>query len=240
MKILYQFVILMILIGFILIFSTCISPSKGRIDETSFNSHYDYRLLIQPSTPIYNVTLFIPLPIQNGTPKIGNLYLIRDTFKNERFLRSPLPPQSNYRFNIEEADGVPFLKITADTINSDQEYQFVYGERVISPPFTYLVNTRYPLGNESLFQPKFNLSENLHIPSELNYTTVIFADYKMEGSGTLFIMEGLSATNSWYLTSDASIGNDYTDDISLRIYDESHGRQKVKGSMTIGTGTYLD
>jgi hypothetical protein len=238
MKIFHQFVILISLIGLITAFSACIDLFQGRVVETSFSSYYDYQIWIQSSAPVYNLTLYLPLPIQNGTPKIGTLLFTAETFSNNSYVRSSLP--SNFHSAIEDVNGIPYLKITADAMIQDLEYNFEYREVIHTPAYTYLVNTRYPLGNESLFSPKFNLSEYTHVPAAVNYSTLIYADYRMEGSGTLVIMDGLMGSNWWYLTSDASIGNNYSDDISLRIYDESHGWQKVKGKMTVGNGEYLD
>jgi hypothetical protein len=238
MKILYQFVILMILIGFILIFSACVSPFKGRIDETSFFSNYHYELSIQSSVLTKNLTLYLPLPVLNGTPKIGTLFLTAETFSNETYIHGTLPP--NFHSSIENEDDVPYLKITADAMIPDQGYHFYYDENVHSPAYTYRVNTRFPLGNESVFLPKYNLSEYDHLPAKINYTTRIYADYQMEGFGTLDIMNILTASNWWYLTSDASIGNNYGDSFYFQIYDDSYGWHSVESSINIGNGRYPD
>jgi hypothetical protein len=238
----YKFIVAISIIGIITMFSACSSPFKGRVVETSFYSYYNYELSIQSSAPIYNLTLYLPLPIQNGIPKIGTLLLTGETFvknpPNRSYIHGPLPPNSH--FAIEDVNGIPYLKITADAIIPDQEYDFHYGESIDTPAYTYLVNTRYPLGNESVFLPKYNLSEYVHLPAQLNYTTLIYADYQMEGEGTVVIWDMLSASNSWYLTSDASIGNHYADNIDLQLYENQSGWRKVKGSMAIGTGRYLD
>lgn len=229
---------MIIVIGIITILSTCIAPLKGNVDETSFFSNYHYDLLIQSSAPIDNLTLYLPLPIKSGRPIMGSRSLTAETFSDKSYVKGSVPP--NFHFNIGNMNQVPFLMITANTMIPSQEYHFGYDENVHSPAYSYLVNTRYPLGNESVFLPKYNLSEYSRVPVELNYTTVIYADFRMEGSGQLFIMNSLGGANYWYLTSDASIGNHYSDSFYLHIYDEFHGWKDVEGSMAIGTGRYLN
>jgi hypothetical protein len=240
MKLLYQLIILIGLVVILTGFSACVSPLKGVPDENSFFGHYNYDIRIHPYAPVSNLTVYLPLPIQNGIPKIGTLLLTPETFRNESYTFGPLPSKSNFRFAIEEVNGIPFLKITADAMDSKQEYHFDDYESIHTPAYTYLINTRYPLGNESIFQPKSNLSNYNRIPAELNYTTVVYAVYTMEGSGEFYISTGLSDSNNWALTSNAWISNSYTDDIQLKLYHVASGWQMVKGTMTVGTGNYLD
>jgi hypothetical protein len=242
MKILYQFAILMSLIVVIIIFSACTSPFKGKVDESSFTSHYDYKIGIQVSAPIYDITLYLPIPIQNGTPKIGTLNIKGMTFiKNppdKSYIYGSLPP--NFDAVIEDVHGVPYLKITADAMLQDQAYNFDFGEVIHTPAYAFLVNTRYPIRNESLLQPKYNLSGYVQFPATLNYTTLVYTDYRMDGDGMVSIDNSVSGSNSWYLTSDAWISNNYADWISLQLYGNQTGWHMVEGKMIVGNGVYLD
>jgi len=240
MNLFHQIILLISIIGIIGFISGCVSPLKGVPDEKYFFGHYDYDIRIHPYAPVSNLTIYLPLPIQNGIPKIGTLYLTPETFGNESYIFGPLPSKSNFHFDIKEVNGIPFLKITADAMDSDQVYHFEDYESIHTPAYTYLINTRYPLGNESVFLPKFNLSEYGRIPAELNYTTLIYADYTMEGSREFYISTGLDGSNNWALTSNAWISNSYTDDIQLKLYRIAPGWREVKGTMTVGTGEYLD
>ncbi|HVN65254.1 MAG TPA: hypothetical protein VMT31_01420 [Methanomicrobiales archaeon] len=239
MKIRYQYGIMAGLLLLLILFPACISP------PSDFYASYIYQVQVKALIPVTNLTLYVPLPIQNGTPKIGTLHLTPETFGDERYTHGPLPRESNFSFSFEGVKGVPFLKITADTMDPEQVYQFDYHEHIDTPPYTILVNTRYPIGNESVLLPKYNLSEYIQPPAELNYTTTIYADYTMgnprttENYGTILISDGLIASNGWYLNF-AWPHNSYTDGFAISIYDELHGWENVEGKMTVGNGIYLD
>ena len=239
MEIRYRLVFLTGLICLGAVCSACVNPLG--IDEKSFSSHYEYQLSIGVDVPVHNLTLTIPLPTRNGVPGIGNLNLSPEIFMDPRYLLRPLVPGSGFRCSEEVVNGLPFLTIKADTMDPGQEYHFEYVENIDLPPYVYRVNTRYPIGNESVFFPKYNLSEYSTVPAHITYQTAIYADYAMGGSGQgqISIVNRVSGSNYWRLTSEASVGNHYTDSMYIDLYHKSPGWQMVQGSMAIGTGTYL-
>ncbi|MFA7694178.1 MAG: hypothetical protein WCX63_01455 [Methanoregula sp.] len=244
------------IISFTLI-TGCVSESKPRF--CLFHSSYD--LTINVSEPITNVTIYVPLPVKNGTPMVGIMQLDKSQFTKSNFSIDFVqsPPGMNMVGVYPLPNNQPwFLKITADRINPDPtgnaEYVIGISNGTESPSPSIFLNTLYPVGNESVLLPKLNFSPPVrekitsrspewieYAPFQVSQTTLIYADYSASPSAKVEINAFLDGFNSWVEPHTPRLdggGNSYDDSYSWSHTGDSHGWQSVKGTYKSTDGVY--
>ncbi|MDD1673878.1 MAG: hypothetical protein LUP99_05670 [Methanomicrobiales archaeon] len=213
-----------------------------------FDGNSKFNLKIAMDATISNVTLLIPLPVRNGTPQIGSLVLTPSMFEKEGIHASFI------RSNMDW-----YVKITADSMTPSRE-EFEYrmdqydSQDYLGLP--YLVNTRYPEGNESVFLPKSNVTIEYPVPeistrfgAEDYYPVVskyqipVFVEYTVTNrtdAMRVMLIASVQGYNSWVEQFDSWRMNNYWDEIALTLYDEAHGWYLADGKLKSGEGIYLD
>ncbi len=209
--------------------------------------HYDLKISVNGAT-ISNVTFFIPIPTRNRTPRIGSIFLSQSTFDKD-----------NIQASIVNKNGSWYLKLMAENIQPSREefdyYNDLYDNQDY-PGLPYLVNTRFPLENESVFLPKTNVTYQYPVPEMTtrfgaqtynpvisNYQIPVYADYTIRNRVNgirVEIVSSIQCLNSWVEQIDSWRRNEYTDDFALSLYEEAHGWYLADGTLETGKGIYLD
>ena len=193
-------------------------------------SIFDYSLQIDGvSTNLTNVTLLIPLPEKNGTPFIGDISLTKDFF----YQSAP----SGTVFSIIRHDNRSMLKFTADQMVQGQGY----GANYYNHSRSRVINTRYPVGNESVFIP-LSYRELQQSPSltevTIHYNISVYSHFSHEGNdSSLSISSEIIYSNSWDPWFDSHIGNEYRDSYSVTVHGDDQWVD-AKGSLLSGEGWY--
>lgn len=230
-----------------------------------FGSDISYSLMLETDVSISNATFLIPLPMQNGIPAIGLLNLTEGMF---------IKPGYNASFVSFEGDW--YVRLTADAIHpipGTWEYEVSYGDRSLRADYDargyeveyrypleypYWINTRQPLGNETIFLPKFNMSvEEPAIPSSttgrgtywnpvvIRYRTKMYSGFDSPGSSSVDIKAYIHGYNTWVERFQGSEANSYSDSLSGHFSRSpsdppSAGWHLVSGEMKTGSGRYLN
>jgi hypothetical protein len=208
---------------------------------------YDLKIAVHDAT-ISNVTLLIPLPVRNGTPQIGSLVLTPAMFE-----------KGGIHASFIRNNGDWYVKITTDSIipSLDEfEYRMDQYDSQDYPGLPYLVNTRYPVGNESVFLPKSNMTSRHPVPEistrwgaeDYNpivseYQIPVFSEYTVMNRTPAMWVEvtaSVEGLNSWAEQVDSWRQNLYRDEISLTLYDGAQGWYLAEGKLNSGEGIYLD
>jgi hypothetical protein len=231
---------------FLTLMSGCITD----LDPRMFKSSYDYDIEIRSDGPLSNVTFIIPLPVKNNTPMLGPKTITDDDFKRENISigLSRAPPGLNVTGTVTQEGYDPwFVIIRSDEMNPSKPGNFVYRmeknvDLVLDSP-VFPVNTLYPIGNESLIVPKYDLTwvdpeivevrqANVVYKSRyLSQKTPLYVQYSASPKTRVDVMVTIVGTNSWKQEYDASLGNTYEDYFSSSFVGEQDKWMLMNGKI---------
>ncbi len=153
-----------------------------------------------------------------------------------------MPPSQGYKVNYGDR--------SERTDYDSQGYKIEYENAVDYP---YWVDTRQPLGNETVFFPKYNVSITQPVsrtytrgssiyfnPVLLQYQTKIYAEFESQDATSVHIIARLDGYNQWVEEFDAWRGNYYSDSFQKSFYRSANGWYLVEGKMESRSGKYLD
>jgi hypothetical protein len=224
----------------------------------SFGSNYQYEVSFSSNQSLSNVTMLIPCPVRDKMPIIGNLRMNSSILKKGYYKieqrGAEVSPEPNFSFNVIKVNNSWLLEVQADFLPPNVSYAFSIGDYIKRPKYSYYaVQTRDPLGNESVFLPKTNLTTRLpdslthsrymwiyHNPLEISYTIPVYAEYRGPEGSELSITSRVESSNSWLQESERSVMNEYSDRFSGRFSGERPGWYLVNGTLTTGQGFYFD
>ncbi|TAJ43546.1 hypothetical protein CUJ86_10475 [Methanofollis fontis] len=252
---------MLVLLGIIgaALFYHAASPTEG---ETEITGTYRYEITLTTPAPLQNLSLILPLPVENGTSAIGEMLVGGDGYG--------VP--ENWSLAVTEVDGTPVLVVTAAevlpryaprpvavtpgdepeegvTITYSPEYSddtpvllpFRMGATVEAGTETYTaerepgpIDTRHPLGAEPVLAPKHNLTTVSE--REYLYTTPLFLHCDAPAGTVVRVTITLSGSNEWWLLGWSS--NSYTDLITAEVPADG-GWQTVAGRLVTGEGRYF-
>ncbi|MDD1689094.1 MAG: hypothetical protein LUQ66_00335 [Methanoregula sp.] len=227
-------------------------------DPHEFSSSEHYQMMIHSTEPLTNVTLYLPLPIKNGSPVAGSFYLTEEFFARENisvaFVRSPPGMDPDWTIPVNGSQPL-YLKLTADRLYPNEthgtEFLFIHEERTpLDSPLEFQ-ETVYPIGNQSLFLQKVKFSpESTEMiaskdPDLTKYHEVdvvpqhlmIYIDYSSSPSAVVNIASHVIVENSWkesWRTKD----NHCSDGYSWFHTGEVHGWQESGGIYSAAGGDY--
>jgi hypothetical protein len=249
------FFLFSILLGLLVIISGCSNDLDLRMLTTSVS----YDLNIQTNETLSNVTFYIPLPVKDGKPVVGERVLQESDFTTNgfqaKFERDPKgwePKITTYQIPGEDPW---FVKITAEKIipqqNSNWQYSVVISNSSsISGPSMFM-DTRYPMGNASIILPKVGFSPISPIDSQSNslyalkyeevripHFTEIYVDYSASPSTKVQIASILQQGNWWKEYDDSSNGNSCSEYVTWEHVGEAHGWYQAKDVLYAGRGVY--
>jgi len=244
-------VILGITILILSISAGCVSG----LDLRMFTTDFSYGLSIYTDEPITNATFYIPLPVKNGMPMVGDRPLVESDFNQGNIVASftQSPPGLDLTGAYPVPNNTPwFVKLTAAEISPglkansriDPAYDVsITDHKTLTSPILFL-NTLMPVGNESVFLPKLEFNPSLptkkqsRSPDWLEYDdllnsekTMVYANYTSTPSVEIHGGSNLRGYNSWKESYDASISNFYSDGYQWSWTGEAPGWQIVTGSL---------
>jgi hypothetical protein len=244
----------------------CLLPTE---DYPKFlSTKYEYSLVLQNHGPLSNVTVYIPLPVKNGMPMIGNRSIVPGDFERDgfsiAFTRSP-PGWNPGDFEKKEYASLPgepwFVGIHADSWPNDT-YRVEIRDNTINLQSPGLfAQTLYPAGNESLILPKYSFSPPgpirepkaypgsdliRYADTSVNQHTWVYADLPGDhgfypgtlSSISIFLL--IHAGNQWLDDYDTYEQNYYEDYFSDSVIAPSRGGHFIAGHFKAGEGVYPD
>ena len=222
-----------------------------------------YDLNIKSDGSLSNATFYIPLPVRNDTPMVGSRELFPEDFQKPGYsvIFTKVLPAYNYSGEYLVPDSNPwYVRISSDQWpNSSYNIEIVNGSYSFHSPGEFL-ETRFPLGNQSVFLPKFNFtipqSERKHpfisFSPRIEYDTKnvpqtipVYADYSAKPGAVVEIGFRLRGENSWLDGPDQWYTNGYTDVFSIRLKGQQNGwypssEKIVDGWFQVAYGIYPD
>ena len=219
---------------------------------------YSYSLGIKTTTPIENVTFLIPVPTRDDRPAIGSISISDEFYDPDNDFHSsyPLRIPEHYTLTVVPVDGQYYLRLTAPFMDPAEPVSMIFHNRTslagdLRPDIVPLmINTLHPLGNESLFSPKQNLTLTAGSPDVVqtsgynlrgysySYTIPVYAYY--ENGTRVDITSSMWGHNEWDAGFDGGGSNQYSDRYRLTVTGKPQGWVSAEGVMTAGEGSYRE
>jgi hypothetical protein len=204
--------------------------------RTSLSSTYTYTCTFSTDSPLYNVTLFIPVPANAA----GNSPMVSQ-FSARGFSGIP----ESWTTTLFGSGKMTMLKITTPAIvppaGTSKENPYTVrltSEYAVNGP----IDTADPVKDSAMFRPVQNLDKTscrAVSPAGATcytYATSFYADYTTTPGAEVKFTSSLAGKNRWKIFEPAS--NEYTTDISLLLFGENHGWSSVPGFLASGSGSY--
>ena len=209
--------------------------------ETAFRNTltgtYTYTCNITTDSPLYNVTLFIPVPVDNT----GNSPMVSE-FSYHVMKGVP----ADWETTLFDTGKSTLLKVMTLAIippegtSAQHPFTITFSSETTS---RNPVDSRNPVEKSAMFRPIKALSENTCPQGRADgnsrcftYTTSVYADYRTAADTTVTITSAVSGKNTWTIFEPHS--NEYHTDISVSMKGENHGWAELKGELSSGIGTY--
>ncbi|HII90962.1 MAG TPA: hypothetical protein HA262_02010 [Methanosarcina sp.] len=240
----------------------------------SLMSNYEYDITLESNRTLQNVTLYLPVPVFENESKVG-LEMVNGDYYNKpsNWNLSLEDTEHGLMFKMETVEikpvyhslpvAVPEPEPGSESIEDEveEEEQIVesneYSEE--TPVLTsfdfgtnvkadHMINTKFPVGNEPVLLPKYNLreseeepivplSEHLN-PEYFDYESLVYAHYDTSNDTDVQIFVELNSRNEWWVYGWQY--NDYIDRISIRLSGPQEGWVKAEGKLTTGDGIYKE
>ncbi|PKL70685.1 MAG: hypothetical protein CVV30_04870 [Methanomicrobiales archaeon HGW-Methanomicrobiales-1] len=222
-----------------------------------FSTNVDYKFQVVSTGPLTNVTLYVPLPVKNGTPVAGTFVLTKQYFSQENisldFVRFPPGMDPNWTSPVPGETPL-FLKIHADRFYPNKtnniEYSFFYENKTALDSPLAFPDTIYPFDNQSVFLQKINFSQALpevtasknpdlivYRDVDVNQKVMLYADYSASPSTWVNIYSQVLVLNKWDEHGDTR-DNFYADSYTWFHTGDSQGWQVAKGLFIRASGDY--
>jgi len=245
----------------VILVTGCLSLSNN--DYPKFlSTNNEYNLEIQTNTPLNNATFYLPLPMKNGMPMVGNRLLIPNDFKQEGYFIAFTRSTPWLDINVTHpgeylvlGNDPCFVRIYADLWpNGSYRVGIHNGTHDLVSPMLF-INTFHPVGNESIILPKWDFSPQQPIRKPLSnpfsdfigYTgrknkqsTWIYSDYSADPNSLVTVSIQVKGTNQWLDDYDTWLINNYDDFFFGGISGEPPGEHLLNGEFTFGDGNYPD
>ena len=263
------FVLLLFVLG-----SGCLENRNDEMYNDSLMSNYEYDIIIESNSTLQNVTLYLPVPVFENESEVG-LEMVNGDYYNKPSSWNLSLEDTEYglMLKIETAEiqpvyhslpvAVPEPEPGSEDIEDEipEEEQIVesheYSEEtpvLVSFDFgtsvkaDHLINTRYPIGNESVLLPKHNLreseedptiprSEHLN-PEYFDYESLVYAHYDTSPDAEVQIFVELDGRNEWWIYGWQY--NEYIDRIFIQLTGPQAGWVPAEGKLTTGDGIYKE
>ena len=242
------------------LFTGCISPEEY---PSYLRATIKYDLSIESDAALSNVTFYIPLPVRNDTPMVGSHELVPEDFQEPgysvAFTRSP--PAYNYTGEYPvPGSNAWYVRISSDRwSNGSYKIEIVNGSFDVHSPDEFL-ETRFPLGNQSVLLPKFNFSAPQperkrpvialsslieYDPINIPQTIPVYADYSADPGTVVEIYSTFEGRNGWLDGPDQWYTNTYWDSFSIKLKGPQSGwyppsKKTGDGWFQEASGTYPD
>lgn len=219
---------------------TGILSFNGYVENTYRNTitgTYTYSCTIATDAPLYNLTLFIPVPAD----RTGNSPMVSD-FSSR--MMSGVPAE--WETTLFDTGKATMLKVTTRAVippegtTASNPYSITFSsETVLHSP----METLDPVAKGVIFRPVQALNEIGCPPGQagngtrcFSYTTSVYAEYGTAADTTMSISSAVNGKNSWKIFEPRS--NEYQTAVSLSLKGENHGWAEMAGRLSSGTGIY--
>ncbi|MFA4859520.1 hypothetical protein [Methanoregula sp.] len=204
--------------------------------RSSLSSTYTYSCTFGTDSPLYNVTLFIPLPANRA----GNSPVVN------QFSAFQVPGvPDTWKTVIIGSDKMTMLKVTTPAIippagtSAKNPYLIRFGTEVSTKG---PIDTANPVLDSAMFRP-VKITGTSECPKGSAgtscisyYTTSFYADYTANPDAEVTFASELVGKNTWKIFEPKS--NEYRTGINLLLFGENHGWTAAKGSLESGIGIY--
>jgi hypothetical protein len=228
------------------VFIVIFAPFAGMLAYTAYSESayrstlsgtYIYSCTITTDAPLYNVTLFIPVPVdRNGNSPMAS------EFSNRTMKGVP----AEWETTLFDTGKSTLLKIVTPAIippegtTASRPYTITFSSETASRS---PIDTLNPVEKSAMFRPVQALRGNA-CPQEpaggntrcFTYTTAMYANYQTSAGTSVTITSAVTGKNTWKILEPRS--NEYHTDIITRMTGESHGWAVSGGRLSSGTGTY--
>ena len=207
--------------------------------RTSLSSTYTYTCTITTDSPLYNVTLFIPVPADSR----GNSPIV-ERFSTHDIAGLP----DDWTATLYDTGKATMVRITTPAIVPP-------GRTSPKNPFTFtlssemksdtVIDTREPIENSAMFRPIRDIRQVSCPPdsSLINgtprcsrYITSLYADYQASPHASVMITSSITGKNSWKIFEPGS--NEYSSSFSQLLVGENRGWEMVNGYLQSSIGRY--
>jgi hypothetical protein len=198
---------------------------------------YSYTCWITTDGPLYNVTLFIPVPadVTGNSPMVSEF--------SSRTMKGIPPAWNTTLFDTGKSTLIrimtPALLPPEGTTASGPYTVMLSSETTSRTP----IDTRNPVEKSAIFRPVQALNETTCPAGRagdsvrcFTYTTAVYADYRAAGDTTVSIAAAITGRNTWTVFGPHS--NEYHSDVSITMKGEQQGWRVLEGELTSGTGTF--
>jgi hypothetical protein len=201
---------------------------------TSLSSTYSYTCTITTDSSLYNVTLFLPVPVDT----MGNSPIVSE-FSNKMMTGVP----SGWDTTLFDTGKSTLVKIMTpeiiapDGTSAQHPYTIVITTETASRT---PIDTRNPVEKSALFRPVQALGEKACPQAGssrcFTYTTSLYADYSTSADTTVTITSSVTGKNTWKIFEPRS--NEYHADISTSMKGDHKGWAVPAGGLSSGIGSY--
>ncbi|WP_348607085.1 hypothetical protein [Halobaculum rarum] len=231
----------------------------------SYSHTAEYRASIQPDATLTNVTLYLPLPAENGTSSVGDALVAGSP--------GVVDAPANWSFEIAETEYGPMLAVSLPTL--EPAYRERPPPRPIDPDgetatpgaatptpdpqetpirtlddhlvrvelaFEEPIDTRSPVGSEPVLRPRFDATD-AECPFPAPESTVcrefgtrMFLSYDAPADATVEVSVSYEARNDWF--AGGWTGNSFRQSTRTNVTGDGPGWVAVPATEAVGEGTY--
>ncbi|WP_406661290.1 hypothetical protein V7O66_01870 [Methanolobus sp. ZRKC3] len=266
-KIILGLSILIFILAAVVVVGSMMFFTTVEMEEGSSNSYYDYSVTIETDRPLENVTLYLPVPAFENRSLVGEEMVTKDFYnKAPEWNFSLVDTEYGTMLSITNSMIIPMYRSLPTPVSEDEDIDGIEQEMIVVESNEYSeetpvlhpidlsigtsadheLNTRNPMGNESLLLPKYDLmasepadtiQEPEHIdPEYYGYESRIFASYNTSSDATVRITVDMEGVNSWWVGGWRS--NSYQDTVSILLNGGQNGWMNVQGTMVTSDGIY--
>ena len=196
-----------------------------------------YSCTLTTDAPLYNVTLFIPVPADST----GNSPTV-SAFSAHGVEGVP----EDWKTTLYDTGKATLIKVTVPAIlppeGTTKDHPYTIALSSESQQHS-AIETRDPAGSGAIYRPVQGLTEYActQLPAGsggrcYSYTTSLFADYQTTADTTVTITSSVSGRNTWTIFGPQS--NEYRTTVSATLEGENHGWTTMNGDLTAGIGSY--
>ncbi|WP_336136154.1 hypothetical protein [Natronomonas amylolytica] len=196
-------------------------------EEREVTSTYYYGVDVNPTAPVSDVTLYLPVPVRDG-----------ESAFSEAVTGEGIRPEE-WSYAVVDTERGPMLEIGIDELQPESR-PFNIDLDVASEDE---IDTRKPLENEPTLQPKADLQQvdcDFPHPDEWDdrlrcytYEGALYGTYEPTGT-EVSLAARFTGENTWF--TGGWNGNDYTDDVHGFV--DGTGWTTARGSVRAGVGNY--
>jgi len=205
--------------------------------RNSITGTYSYTCTITTDAPLYNVTLFIPVPVD----RTGNSPMVSE-FSNHIMKGVP----AGWDTTLFDTGKTTLLKVTTPAVtppegtSAQHPYTVTFSSET---PLRTPIDVRDPVEKSAMFRPVQEMSEKTcpqglpgTSPRCFAYTTSMFADYTTAADTTVAITSAVTGNNTWTIFEPHS--SEYHTDIRASVKGENHGWVVLNGELTRDNAEY--